>query len=305
MSDAQTLLLPARRRSRRRNWWRVLLSILAAYFAGIGVLVLTGNPNLFPTVIMLGSFMVPITYVVFLYDHGHFAAVGLGSIALTFVYGGVLGTFAASLLEPLFVSHLDLATAMIVGVIEEFAKILGVLVIARRRRHDSQLAGILLGAAAGMGFAAFESSGYAFTAFLRSGGSASAAVGVTMLRGIFSPLGHGTWTAIFASVLFRESAPRRFRVNLAVVRAYLLVVLLHGLWDGLPGFLAMIVSSGVDILLAQLAIGAAGLWVLWRRWREAVRPAVPPAPAAEAQEPARSAEPAAPGEPAAERPVEE
>ncbi len=284
MSEQALPLLAGRAARRRSYWWRVLLSILAAYFTGIVVLVVTGNPNIFPTVIMLGSFMVPITYVIFLYDHGHLAAARLGSIALTFVYGGVLGTFAASLLEPLFVSQLDLATAMIVGIIEEFAKILGVLVIARRMRHDSEAAGILLGAAAGMGFAAFESAGYAFTAFLRSGGSASAAVGVTMLRGIFSPLGHGTWTAIFASVLFRESEPRRFRINLAVIGAYLLVVLLHGLWDGLPGFLAMIVSSGIDILLAQLAIGAAGLYVLWRRWREAFRPPVGVAPVSAAQE---------------------
>ncbi len=285
MSEARDLPRPAGRGARRRSyWWRVLLSILASYFVGIGVLVVTGNPNVFPTVIMLGSFMVPITYVIFLYDHEHLAVARLGSVALTFVYGGVLGTFAASLLEPLFVSRLDLATAMIVGVIEELAKILGVLVIARRRRHDSELAGILLGAAAGMGFAAFESAGYAFTAFLRSGGSASAAVGVTLLRGIFSPLGHGTWTAMFASVLFRESMPRRFRINRAVIGAYLLVVLLHGLWDGLPGFLAMLVSSGVDILLAQLAIGAAGLYVLWRRWREASRPTAEVAPPVEVQQ---------------------
>jgi RsiW-degrading membrane proteinase PrsW (M82 family) len=101
----------------------------------------------------------------------------------------------------------------VVGLIEEFAKILGVLVIARHRRHDAELDGLILGAAAGMGFASMESSGYAFVAFLRSGGNLSLMVAVTLLRGILSPVGHGTWTAILASVLFRESAAGRFRIN--------------------------------------------------------------------------------------------
>ncbi len=42
----------------------------------------------------------------------------------------MLGVFAASLLEPLFIGSLDFTTAFVVGLIEEFAKILGILVIA-------------------------------------------------------------------------------------------------------------------------------------------------------------------------------
>lgn len=84
---------------------------------------------------------------------------------------------------------------------------------ARRRRHDSELDGLILGAAARMGFAALESNGYAFSAFLRSGGSLSLTVAVTLLRGLLSPVGHGTRTAILASVLFRESAAGRFHIN--------------------------------------------------------------------------------------------
>ena len=32
----------------------------------VGVLVLTGNPNLFPTVFLVGNFLVPVSYVAFL-----------------------------------------------------------------------------------------------------------------------------------------------------------------------------------------------------------------------------------------------
>jgi RsiW-degrading membrane proteinase PrsW (M82 family) len=256
---------------RANSWWRVLLIGLLLYVVGLVVLGLSGNPNLFPTVVLLGNFMVPAAYVAFFYERRHLSDLSMPTTALSFFYGGVLGVFAASLLEPLFITRLDFFTAFQVGLIEEFVKILGVLVIARRIRHDSELSGLILGAAAGMGFAALESTGYAFSAFLRSGGSLSAAVFVTLLRGILSPLGHGTWTAILAGVLFREGAPDRFHINRKVIGAYLTVVILHGLWDGLPGLIAVFVSSGPDIFIAQAIVGATGLFILWRRWREAAR----------------------------------
>ena len=186
-------------------------------------------------------------------------------------HGGLLGVFAASILEPIFVHRLNIFTAFTIGIIEEFVKILGVLVIARRWGHDSELDGLILGAAAGMGFAALESTGYAFTAFLESGGSLSATVMVILIRGVLSPLGHGTWTAILVGVMFRESEARRFHINLKVIGAYLTVVILHGLWDGLPGMIAFITSSGFDVFISQTLVGLAGLIILWLRWREAVR----------------------------------
>jgi RsiW-degrading membrane proteinase PrsW (M82 family) len=255
---------------RRHYWWRILAIGFGVYIAGIVILTFTGNANLFPTVILIGSFLVPVAYVSFFYERRHLSSVKMPATALTFFYGGVLGTLAASLLEPLFIHSLNFHTALVVGLIEEFVKIWGVLLIARRLRHDSELDGIILGGAAGMGFAAFESMGYAFSAFLRSGGSLSLSVGVTLLRGLLSPVGHGTWTAIFAAVLFRESSPRKFRVNLAVIAAYFTAVVLHWLWDGIPGLLSAFVHSGLDIFIAQMIVGAAGLFILWRRWKQAL-----------------------------------
>jgi RsiW-degrading membrane proteinase PrsW (M82 family) len=131
--------------------------------------------------------------------------------------------------------------------------------------------GLILGAAAGMGFAALESNGYAFSAFMASRGSLSATVAVTLLRGVLSPVGHGTWTAILISVLFRESGPKRFRINLKVLGAYLTVVILHALWDGLPAVISALLSPGIDVFIGQALVGGIGLFILWRRWREARR----------------------------------
>lgn len=237
MIPAQEAFLTPEYSPQMHSWWRVLLTGLLLSAIGVMVLILTGNPNLFPTLVMLGNFLVPVTYVAFVYGRRHLSQLTLPTTAMSFFYGGVLG----------------------------------VLVIARRRRHDSELDGLILGAAAGMAFAGLESNGYAFTAFLRSGGSLSVTVMVTLLRGLLSPVGHGTWTAILASVLFRESAPGRFHLDRKVVAAYLTVSLLHGLWDGLPGAIAALVTSGVDVIIGQAVIGAIGLFILWRRWREAVR----------------------------------
>ena len=68
-----------------------------------------------------------------------------------------------------FITQLNVWAILKIGFIQEFAKILGVVIIARHKRHDSEMDGLILGAAAGMGFAALESNGYAFTAYLMSG----------------------------------------------------------------------------------------------------------------------------------------
>jgi RsiW-degrading membrane proteinase PrsW (M82 family) len=261
------------------SWWRILLIGLGLFLLSVFVFAVTGNPNLFPTVALIGNFLVPVSYVAFFYERRHMSQVTLVSTANAFFYGGVLGVFAAALLEPVFVTRLTFLSAFEIGLIEEFAKILGVLVVARHHRHDAEIDGILLGGAAGMGFAALESSGYVFTAFIESGGSLDALVVVTLLRGLLSPVGHGTWTAILASVLFREGMPNRFRINGAVIGAYLTVVVLHGLWDGLPPLIDALTGSGVDVLVAQGAVGLAGLIILGFRYREALRRAPLPEPA--------------------------
>ncbi len=241
------------------------------YIVGIVILVFTGNPILYPTVSLIGCFMVPVTYVAFFYERRHLSTLSFPTLFLSFVYGGLLGSFAASIFEPLLIQNLDFLTAFEVGFIEELVKILGVLLIARRLNHEAELDGMILGAAAGMGFAALESMGYAFMAFFTSGGSLSATVGVTLLRGILSPLGHGTWTAILMGVIFRETRAGHFRINLRVLGAYLAVVALHGLWDGLPGVVANFTGSGLDVFISQTVIGLAGIFLLWWRWREGVR----------------------------------
>jgi hypothetical protein len=48
------------------------------------------------------------------------------------------------------------------------------------------------------------------------------------------------------------------------------VVVLHGLWDGLPQLIDALTGSGLDVFVGQGSVAVAGLVILGVRWREAV-----------------------------------
>src|SRR5205807_2877484 len=141
-------------------------------------------------------------------------------------------------------------------------KIAVVAFLARGMRHTSQMDGLLLGGAVGMGFAALESTGYAFTVLLLSHGLVVASIFETVIRGVFAPFGHGVWTGILGAVLFRESGPQHFRITGLVILTYLFVSALHALWDGLPVTLYLIIPPGLPIPVISLILGMIGIVIL-------------------------------------------
>ncbi|MBF6614312.1 MAG: PrsW family intramembrane metalloprotease [Chloroflexi bacterium] len=257
------------------RWLRALLIGLGLFIATTIVMLLTGNPNLYPTVILIGNFLVPVVFVAFLYDHQHFSALSTDTVAASFCIGGILGILGASILESLLLptvtnptQGLSLLAALVVGLIEEGCKIAAVAFLARRIPHTSQMDGLLLGGAVGMGFAALESTGYAFTALLLSQGHIEASIFSTVIRGLIAPFGHGTWTGILGAVLFRQSTSRHFRINGPVIVAYLFVSVLHALWNGLPYSIYVIIPPGIPLSITTLILGVIGivtLSVLYRR----------------------------------------
>lgn len=260
-----------------RGWLQALFTGIVLFIITTIIMIFTSNPNLFPTVILIGNFLIPIVFVVFLYDHQHITSLNTEMIAKTFVIGGVLGVLGASVLETFLVptpSHpnqgLSFFGALIVGLIEEGCKIAAVMFMARRIRHNAEIDGLLMGAAVGMGFAALESTGYAFTVLLLSKGSLSASIFETVLRGILSPFGHGIWSAILGAALFRASQPNRFRITGSVILAYLFVSLLHACWDGLSGTLYLAVIPGINIPLIFLAVAIIGIITLVLVYRQSL-----------------------------------
>lgn len=222
------------------SWTGVFWTGLILWIASVVVTAFTGNLNMIPTVVLLGSFLVPVTAVVWYLDHYESPQITPRVIFSAFIVGGILGVLAASVFE----SWLRTETILVyvaVGLIEEFAKLLALLFISRRLAYYTMREGIILGAAVGFGFGALESSGYALTSLFVAGKGGIVAfslrslVFTELLRGILAPLGHGLWTAILGGVLFGASRGGRLRLTWGVAGAYLLVSLLHSLWDAMRG----------------------------------------------------------------------
>ncbi|GAA3122431.1 MULTISPECIES: PrsW family intramembrane metalloprotease [Nonomuraea] len=213
----------------KRLWLRIFLTGLVLWLATVVVTGWTGNSNLVPTVVLFGSFLVPVTFVVWAYGRGRSPAVTVELLFQAFVIGGVLGVLGASLLESWLIRP-SLLMYVLVGLIEEGVKLAALVFVTRRVARRSIKDGVVLGATVGFGFAAFESAGYAFNALFTSEGlSLSQLVETEVLRGILTPVGHGLWTAIAGGVLFAA----RGRLSAPVVLTYLGVSLLHALWDSM------------------------------------------------------------------------
>jgi protease PrsW len=239
------------------SWVRIFVAGLTLWSAAVLVTFATGNANLVPTIILLGSFLVPVTFVTYAFGHAD-PVVTAQRIFTAFIYGGVLGVLGASVLEAALLRQPSGPAYLGVGLIEEAVKLAALWLLARRLPRYTMRDGIVLGAAVGFGFAAFESAGYAFNAlFTSSGLSLLNLVETEVLRGILTPVGHGLWTAVLGGALFAAAARHgRPRLAGAVLGWYLLVVLLHGLWDASQGIAVwltlLLTGTSVQRLLTEL-----------------------------------------------------
>jgi RsiW-degrading membrane proteinase PrsW (M82 family) len=232
MTDERGILRPRRRRA---AWLRIFGLGLLLWVLTVVVTFATGNPNLVPTLVLLGSFLVPVTFVAWAFERRHSGEVTAELLLTTFITGGVLGVLGASLLET-YLLHPSAGLFLGVGLVEEAVKLGALIVLTRRLRRKSALDGMILGAAVGFGFAAFESAGYAFTAlFTEQGLSLVDLVQTEILRGLLAPVGHGLWTAILGGVLFSASDHRHFAFSRRLLLSYLGVSVLHALWDAMHG----------------------------------------------------------------------
>ncbi|GAA3039571.1 hypothetical protein GCM10020229_58440 [Kitasatospora albolonga] len=222
-------------------WLKLFLTGLALWVATVVVTFFTDNSNLVPTIVLLGSFLVPATFVVWAYER-YADDVGLERIAACFGVGGIIGVLGASVLETYLLSP-SVWMYLGVGLIEEAVKLGALILVARRIPVSGLRHGLVLGATVGAGFAAFESAGYAFNAVLTIQGlSLKDLVETEILRGILAPVGHILWTGIMGGVLFRERRGLHFRLNGPVLATYLGVSLLHALWDSMSGIAVWLVA---------------------------------------------------------------
>ena len=256
----------------RRRWFQIFVGGLVLLYLVERTLLATKNLNLVPSVLLLGAFLVPITFVAYLYERLPDWEVPLPPLAVCFVWGGGLGTVVAGTLEYDLLRGLGVLALLGIGLIEEGAKLILPLIFYFHGRYRSERAGIVLGVATAMGFAALETMGYGFVALLQSRGNLVVLDEVLLARGLTSPAGHAAWTGVVCAVLWRERLRRgRPVLNGKVVGAFATAVVLHTLWDAFNLLRGATFVGFLSVELLSLLVAAVSLTLLIRRVREASR----------------------------------
>lgn len=198
------------------------------------------NPLLVPGLLFAGNFAVPFSFLVLFAELNLVRNVSWYTIGKMIIGGGLISLIVASVLY----ANLKPGQAYWAGPIEEMAKLLATVLMARKYFLNGQiLTGLLCGAAVGTGFAIFESMGYVFSHIgwqiaLSVSGADDAFVdpdAVMLMRALLSPFCHIIWTAIMAGALWKVSTAFRFSpvvfLNSAFLRIAIVPVLLHMLWN--------------------------------------------------------------------------
>lgn len=219
-----------------RIFWRIFGGALATYLLLQIGFTQFDNPNFIPGMIVIGSFVVPLSIVVLFFELNTPRNVSLYQVGKMFLLGGAL-----SMVVTMFVVQVvpgsgagNPFAALLTGVIEETGKALTLLLVVGAVRYRWEANGLLFGAAVGAGFAGFESAGYAFMAAMRDEAVGSATLSI-LVRGLLAPGGHVIWTAMVGSALWKIKKDRPFTIRMlfhrTVLRRWAIAVFLHGLWD--------------------------------------------------------------------------
>ncbi|MBQ9432053.1 MAG: PrsW family intramembrane metalloprotease [Kiritimatiellae bacterium] len=217
------------------------------------------NAKLLPGLLMVGSFAIPISTLVLFLELNVRRNVSLYMVSKLTLLGGIVSLLLSLFLFSYVSDEYRWLGAMLAGPVEETGKVLAVVMIARVANYKYKLNGLLIGAAVGVGFAAFESMGYAMDDFtmqtvhdvaimmskqqsdilsILASAISSAAdkmIGVIVVRGILSPFGHIVWSAISCCALWRTIGGQPFQWRMLCdekfIRLFLVPVLLHMIWN--------------------------------------------------------------------------
>lgn len=197
------------------------------------------NAGQFGNVLVVGAFGVPFTVLVLFFEFNVFRNISFYTVFKALFIGGGLALITTAVLPSFrLLGNTSVLDALAAGVGEEIAKLLVVYwILKRNRAYPYILNGLLIGAAVGAGFAAFETAEYGLRNLLaeEDGWLGHRALFVLTLRNLLAPGGHVVWAALSGAALL--SAMRREPLSPAVFgrkafwAAFLLPVSLHVLWD--------------------------------------------------------------------------
>lgn len=241
---------------------------MLAYVATFVLMLLTGNPMMLPTVLLVGAAVIPLTVLLLAQSSRVGPLVPTRIVLVTAALGGLFAICAAGLEESIAGLLFGRASILLVGIIEESAKLVVPLLVLALAHRVTRGGGIVIGIAAGTGFAVLETMGYGFAALLARDGGLGALDATLILRGILVPAGHVAWTgAICAALWYLVETSHKVRGVIALVAAYAGAIILHTAWDATA-------SGALHLLIGVISVGAL-LWLIVAAHRRFVRRAAP------------------------------
>lgn len=227
---------------------RMIIASLALYFLMWFGWKMWANSKLLPGLMLIGSFAIPISTLVLFVELNVRRNVSLYMVVRLAFLGGIFSLLIThflpvtiAFLSPLFGNWSVYLGASVAGPLEESAKVLAMVAVASAAKYRYKLNGLLVGAAVGTGFSAFESAGYAFDIIIAG---VSAGVGVDAvndmvyninMRGLMSPFTHIVWSAIAGCALWRVINGQKFKWRMLCdekfIRLLLVPVILHMIWN--------------------------------------------------------------------------
>lgn len=218
-------------------WSRVFL-VLAIVFAAFAIMfALFQNPNLLPSIIFFGALVMPFTLLIFFFETNVARNITIMETIKMFLFGGVASILLTHILTVIFPGSGvgDFLPAMATGILEEIAKVAIIVYFMIRLTggggRDYVLTGMLIGAAVGAGFGAFESAGYAFV----YGGTYDSMLTNIIVRAVLAIGMHTVWAAVEGAALALCDDGRGFTWNQLANAKFLIFlgicIVLHGLWD--------------------------------------------------------------------------
>lgn len=204
--------------------------------------------NVIPGMVFMGALAVPFSVIVFFMEINVPRNISFLEILKIFFLGGALSLLLTFFISQFItVQQLDFIGAILVGITEEVAKLLAVLLFVRKAKTKYMLNGLLIGSAIGAGFAVFETAGYAwFQSQYFSG-----ILDILFLRGFLSVGGHVAWAAISgaAIVMVKKDAPLASQHVFSgqFLKLFAVPVVLHSIWD-------MPITLGAQIHLVPILL---------------------------------------------------
>jgi protease PrsW len=214
-----------------QTWFQIAVGGILLFIIAEVAVVATRNALFLPTIILLGAFVIPVAFVAYFYEYVRDRDISLPLLTTCFVVGGIVGVISAGLIEYGTLRSANVVSLFAIGLIEETVKLIFPVIMFVRWKYQHEADGLLFGVAAGMGFAALETMGYALVNLIQSGGNVGVLQQVLLIRGLLSPSGHAAWTGFVCAVLWRHRQQTGHLFGMSVVGAFLAAIALHALWD--------------------------------------------------------------------------